>query len=369
MNLQFSLYLDLIRFLAAILVVLYHANVRYLSTEILPLSSHGHIAVIFFFVLSGYVIAYVTDIKESRLSLYWSSRLSRIYSVALPVIIITPLLDLAGLNISQYPIIYHDTPNDWWPIRILASLFFLNETWFNSIMCFSNTPFWSLCYEMSYYLIFSLLIFIKGRVRWWAVTVACLIIGPKILLLFPVWLMGVYLHRTKKIKCISKLFGWILFISSSIILTLWEYLDITNYFSEYVKALVGIKFHTQLAFSKYFLGDWVLGVLIFLNFTAFQAIAEQFSILLNPLSRMIRYSASFTLTLYLFHQPLIQFYAALISGEKGNIVYFWQTMTATMLTIFALGHLTEHRREEIRRWLLIKLSILEQHPYIRKITT
>jgi len=174
---------------------------------------------------------------------------------------------------------------------------------------------------------------------------------------------------SKKIKSISKLFGWILFISSSIILILWEYLDITNYISEYVKALVGIKFHTQLAFSKYFLGDWVLGVLIFVNFTAFQAIAEQFSIFLKPLSRIIRYSASFTLTLYLFHQPLIQFYAALISGEKGNIVYFWQTMTATLLTIFALGHLTEHRREEIRQWLRIKLLILEQHPFIQKITT
>jgi peptidoglycan/LPS O-acetylase OafA/YrhL len=369
MSLQFSLYFDLIRFFAAILVLISHANFRYLSTEVLPLSNHGHIAVIFFFVLSGYVIAYVADVKENNISLYWSSRLSRIYSVALPAIILTPLLDLAGAAISQLPVIYDNSPNDLWLVRVLASLLFLNETWFNSIMCFSNTPFWSLCYEMSYYLIFSLIIFIKGKARWWTVSISCLIIGPKILLLFPVWLMGVYLHHSNIMASISKLSGWILFLASSITLMLWEYLDITNQISASLKTLVGAEFHTQLAFSKYFLGDWILGVLIFINFAAFHAIAEQFSILLNPLKKIIRYAASFTLTLYLFHQPLILFYAALFSGEKGNDVYFWQTIIATIFTIFVLGHLTEHRREGLRQWLRIKLLTLEQHPYILQITS
>jgi peptidoglycan/LPS O-acetylase OafA/YrhL len=369
MNVHFSLYLDLIRFLAAILVVIYHANVRYLSIEKLPLSTHGHLAVIFFFVLSGYVIAYITDVKENRIYLYWSSRLSRIYSVALPVIIITPILDTIGAHISEFQIIYHNNPIDWWPIRIIASLFFLNEIWFNSIMSFSNTPFWSLCYEMSYYLIFSLVIFIRGKAKWWAVCISCLIIGPKILLLFPVWLMGVFLHHSNFIKNISKASGWILFIISAILLILWEHFDITNRISSQLKILTGTEFHTQLAFSKYFLGDWALGVLILINFAAFRTIAPQFSILLNPFKGIIRYAASFTLTLYLFHQPLIQFYAALISGEKGNIIYFWQTMAATMLTIFILGHVTEHKREKLRNWLRIKLLILEEHPIVQRITT
>lgn len=155
MNLQFSLYLDVIRFLAAILVVIAHANVRYLSTEILLLSTHGHLAVIFFFVLSGYVIAYVVDLKENRFSLFWASRISRIYSVAIPVILLTPLFDIAGRSIAELPVIYDGSASDLWPVRIFASLFFLNEMWFNSIMSFSNTPFWSLCYEMSYYFVFS----------------------------------------------------------------------------------------------------------------------------------------------------------------------------------------------------------------------
>ena len=42
MNRAFSIYLDLVRFLAACLVYLYHSNQRLLSTEILPVSNYGH---------------------------------------------------------------------------------------------------------------------------------------------------------------------------------------------------------------------------------------------------------------------------------------------------------------------------------------
>lgn len=367
MNLQFSLYLDIIRFLAAILVVISHANVRYLSSEILPLSSHGHLAVIIFFVLSGYVITYIVDVKENRFSLYWSSRLSRIYSVALPVILLTPLLDYFGRSFAEMPVIYANSASSTWPIRIFASLFFLNETWFNSIMSFSNTPFWSLCYEMSYYLIFSLMIFLKGKARLLSIAISCLVIGPKILLLFPVWLMGSYLHHSKKLAGLSLITGWLLFIGSIVTLVFWEYMDFTMLITEYLKTVVGEKFHKQLAFSKYFLGDWILGILILLNFAAFRTIGPQFAWILNPFKNIIRYAASFTLTLYLFHQPLLQFYAALIAGKEGNIWYFWQTITATLITIFLLGLLTERRREGMRSWLRKKMAILEKANFMKRI--
>jgi len=369
MNLQFSLYLDIIRFLAAVLVVLAHANASYLTSNELPLSSHGHFAVVVFFVLSGYVIAYITDIKEKNISLYWSSRLSRIYSVALPVIILTPLLDYFGHSFATTPVIYADSASDFWPIRILASLFFLNEIWFNSIMSFSNAPYWSLCYEMSYYFIFSLMIFLKGKVRFWSITISCLIIGPKILLLFPVWLTGVYLHKSKRLNVQSLITGWLLFIGSLLALIFWEYMKITWQLSIFLKTLVGAEFHKQLAFSKFFIGDWVVGILILLNFTGFRTIGSQFASILDPFKHIIRYAASFTLTLYLFHQPLLRFYAALIAGEEGNIYFFWQTIIATLLTVFLLGLLTEHRRDSMRQWLRKKLTKLEKMAIMQRILT
>lgn len=42
MNKGFSIYLDLVRFLAACLVYIYHSNQRLLVEEILPASNFGH---------------------------------------------------------------------------------------------------------------------------------------------------------------------------------------------------------------------------------------------------------------------------------------------------------------------------------------
>lgn len=211
------------------------------------------------------------------------------------------------------------------------------------------------------------MIFLKGKVRFWAILISCLVIGPKILLLFPVWLMGVYLHRSKTLEKLSTMAGWFLFISSSAILILWEYFEVTIQISEYLKIYIGDEFHEKLAFSKYFLGDYILGPLIVLNFAGFRAMGHQLAWLLNPFKKVIRYAASFTLTLYLFHQPLIQFYAALIAGEEGEIGYFWQTIAATMVTIFILGYLTERRREGMRQWLRVKLSGLEKRPLMQRV--
>ena len=86
MNRSFSVYLDVVRFTAAFLVYLYHSNQRFLSEAILPASHYGHSSVIVFFVLSGFVIAFVTDTKESRLPAYAASRISRVFSVTVPAI-------------------------------------------------------------------------------------------------------------------------------------------------------------------------------------------------------------------------------------------------------------------------------------------
>ena len=78
MNRPFSIYLDVVRFTAAVLVYLWHSNQRFLVESALPASNYGHSSVIVFFVLSGFVIAYVTDTKESSLSVYSASRIARV---------------------------------------------------------------------------------------------------------------------------------------------------------------------------------------------------------------------------------------------------------------------------------------------------
>src|ERR1700731_1093191 len=137
MSREFSLYLDLVRFVAAFLVMLSHANSRDLTARIIPFSDLGHSAVVIFFVLSGFVIAYITEIKERRASEYAASRMARIYSVALPALLVTIIADSIGERLQ--PSIYvGETTHDWGLLRLLSSVLFMNEFWGISITTFSN---------------------------------------------------------------------------------------------------------------------------------------------------------------------------------------------------------------------------------------
>ena len=213
MNKPFSIYLDLVRFCAACLVYLYHSNQRLLIQDILPWSSFGHSSVIVFFVLSGFVIAYITDTREKQFATYAASRISRIYSVAVPAVLLTIGLDAIGRGL--YPELY-GYPFDQFLLRSAASLLLLNEVWFVSITSFSNVPYWSICYEMWYYVGFGLLMFLPRRPALIATALLACLLGPKIVLLAPIWGLGVLLYRWKRLKDISASVAWWMVLGSMI---------------------------------------------------------------------------------------------------------------------------------------------------------
>jgi peptidoglycan/LPS O-acetylase OafA/YrhL len=53
-----------------------------------------------FFVLSGFVIAFVTTERESDGRSFAIARLARVYSVALPALVVTFVLDAIGRSIK-----------------------------------------------------------------------------------------------------------------------------------------------------------------------------------------------------------------------------------------------------------------------------
>ena len=206
MSRAFSLYLDVVRFLAAMLVLLYHANWIYRPGFVI--TSLGHEAVVIFFVLSGFVIAYVADTREQDFRGFMVARAARIFSVAIPAIILTATLDLVGFQINElaYPEGYRawDLP----VIRVITSTLFLNEIWALGIQLFTNVPYWSLNYEVWYYVLFGVLFFFEGRRKWFAFGVLCLLLGPKIILLLPVWWMGVWIYRSPSLVQMSVASAW-----------------------------------------------------------------------------------------------------------------------------------------------------------------
>lgn len=356
----FSIYLDLVRFVAAVLVVIYHANMRNIIEDVVPLSHHGHAAVIIFFVLSGYVIAYVTDRKENTPAEYWASRLSRIYSLALPAVFLTPLLDVAGE--AMQPAFYEGkTTHDYWYVRMTSSLLFLNEIWAVSIMSFSNVPYWSLCYEMWYYILFAILTFTNGKRRALLLFLVCSFLGPKILLLGPIWALGVFIYRYQPLYRISEITGWGLFLASVVLFCFFESASVTERLSEGLHRVVGSEWHTQLTCSKFFLGDYPLALIIMLNFVGFRRIASRFGLFFRWTGNAIRTVSSYTFSIYIFHQPLLFFFAAAIDGDPKAPLFYLEVMAATALAICLISNVTEQRRGVLRRHLRNILVRLERN--------
>lgn len=359
MSRSFSIYLDLVRFLAALVVFIVHAGYQRFTGG-LPflwrLEDFGNDAVMVFFVLSGFVIAYVADQKEKTIEDYFASRLARLYSIGLPALLLTVLLDAIGTRIlsSEY--------DGWWfnanypVLRFVINLFYCNEIWFFSIRAFSNGPYWSMGYEFWYYVLFAVAFYLRGRVRVAAVTGLGLFIGPKILILFPIWLLGVRVYRWTKEQTIGLAGGLSLFVGSILFYAIFRHVDGPAHLFTFTTQCLGENYVHKLGWSQMFLSSYITGILVGLNFLGASALTSQFGRLLIPLERPIRYLAGFTFPLYLFHYPLLQFFAAFskrfLPAETQRAV----VLLGTILVIWLIGGWAERQKVPLKRFWMRLLN-------------
>ena len=318
----FSLYCDLLRFCAAAAVYLDHLGLVNNDPFALIFFPYGHIAVIIFFVLSGYVIAYVTAEREFALGVYAASRIGRLYSVVLPAIFLTFVLDSAGSHL--HPSTYTAVANNWIPARMVISSLFLNQSWIWTIDLMSNHAFWSLPYEFWYYVLFGSFLFLRGKMRILSLCLAGLLAGPKIILYLPIWLGGVAAyHFAKRGPMQSRhlyfgvsLIAAVVFISLRIrgVLPTWSHRLLPHDFS---------------------LADYAIAATIALNFY----IASGIDFPLNPIGRYVRWGASISFSLYLFHGPLLYFLDALIP-------HYWpvelRSVVMTIVVVSAVALLSRY---------------------------
>ena len=349
MNKPFSVYLDLVRFSAALLVYMWHSNQRFLTESILPASGFGHSAVIVFFVLSGFVIAFITDTKESTLADYAASRISRVFSVAVPAIAITLMLDSVGRIF--YPAIYA-YPYDQFLARIGGSLLMVNEVWLISITSFSNVPYWSICYEWWYYVTFAMVMFLPTWRGILLATATMLVIGPKLILLAPVWWLGVLLYRWRSLQQLSITTSWVMVAFSVFGIILFHRFGMMGISEMWLESLIGSDLVRSLTFSKRFIADYLLSILVFLNFAGMRNLVASRGGLMLAIARPVRFFANYTFTLYLLHQPLFLFWAALVHGDP-TAPWYWVSVTIlTMGSVGVLGFFTENQRHVLRSWIL-----------------
>jgi peptidoglycan/LPS O-acetylase OafA/YrhL len=185
-----SIILDLTRFLLATTVAIGHWTQSAFQDVWKDRTWVGMCAVGGFFVLSGFTIRMLNPHSSRPFNIvqYGVDRASRLWSVALPALLMTGLLDLGAYHINPQYYLYHWGEYATYPLgRLFLNAVFLAQIWNIDVSPLTNSPFWSLSYEAWFYAIFGL--FMARRFVW--TVVACAIAGPNIVYLMLFWLLGV----------------------------------------------------------------------------------------------------------------------------------------------------------------------------------
>jgi hypothetical protein len=191
----FSTYLDLVRAACAIAVVYHHYSNHIVKAFPRVFPNVGQEAVMVFFVLSGFVISHVARRTENDPVVFATKRVARIYPVAIAGVVLSYLL--YALCAPMAPGLYDDrVSSHGWLTEVTLTLSFLNQTiWFPYAMPPANGPYWSLTCEVWFYVLATAMFFAPRRLSLLAIAFAFPILGPKIMLLFPVWLFGAGAER------------------------------------------------------------------------------------------------------------------------------------------------------------------------------
>jgi len=338
--------LDIIRLLSALFVLLTHTNERWLIAEKLPFWD-GHAAVIVFFVLSGFVIAFVTSTKEKTLEAYAASRVARLYSLSLIAIVLTPILDEVGR--SLWPMIYEQSPHDHVLVRMLTSGLFAGEAWWQSMMTFSDQPFWSLNYEAWYYAAFGIILFAPARIRAALLILGALALGPKVLLLAPCWAVGVWLYRTPVFNRLSAGMAAGMFLLALAAIVLYRDWHLEQAFATGLRPIAGAYLFERLSWASFFGADWLLAALVALNFGAARRLSSFMPAVGKGITKALRYLGNLTFPLYIFHYPLLLLWGAVLRGDPMKPWFYCATLALTLASCVLLGAVGEKLRPVIQR--------------------
>jgi len=296
----------------------------------------AHDAVIVFFVLSGYVIAYSAKEKCRSARDYAVARLSRLYSVVVPALLLTLLLWPLGRELD--PELYAQYARSGTVWRYLLTLLHLNQTWLLDAYPPSNTPFWSLGYEAWYYVLFGVAWFVRPwRLRLVLVAVCALAAGPKVLLLLPAWLAGMlacFWSGRFSMERVGAVAGFAVTLVTTLAAMRW--------LPDWPRAPGAAPCYMSGAAISDGLTSVSWAALIWFFDCAFGRLT-----LPERLYGVVRWSANHTFSLYLYHAPLVIFATALIPPLGMSLAAGVTVMAVILLVVLGLGAVTEAQRP---RW-------------------
>jgi peptidoglycan/LPS O-acetylase OafA/YrhL len=350
MDKQFSRYLDLLRIIAALLVLFAHLADPNITDGIINAPSQiGYSSVMVFFVLSGYVISYVAAERELTLTDFTISRIARVYSVVIPALVLTVVVDMILVHIrplvnatqliADIPLYQYAK----FPKYFIMDILFANNIWGLKQTAFSNGAYWSMCFEVYYYVIFAIAFYLRG---WWRsilLAVILLAIGPGPMLRFPLWLFGCVVYRLHRNRKMSVAAARLFFLITSALLLFDLAVDLNLRIDDQLDLLTNG--WVGNSFVRRVVGDTLTGLIVALNIFAARYAAWSF----GRLGAWFTYLASFSFSLYLMHSPLLSFWAAY--WHPGPFM----TVTMVLASVWVLGQVTEKQKDHLRNVLRRKL--------------
>lgn len=342
-----SLYLDVLRIFAAVAVFFSHITRDSLSggnSVVRFLGQFGQEGVAIFFVISGVVIAFVASEKERDFRSYVVARLGRLWSVIVPALILTVVLDTAGRVIA--PEMYARPEIHAWGWNLesvwnfLGPLFFLNQVAFATADPGTNGPFWSLCYEFWYYIIFGIAYYVRGIPRILLAIGAAAIAGPKILGLFPIWAFGLiiylYLGRTSSARLRAGIWGASCVGLFSLMVLKYK----IGTMLVHTVPSVGVGGEDIARWISHF----AVGIACAVNIAVYERSGGAALFRRPGVERWIRFLAARSFSLYLYQAPCLFFFGAITYGMHSATLRLIAVVVMTLAAVLMLAELTERRK-------------------------
>jgi len=335
-----SLYLDAVRVLCAFGVLFWHASQPPISDGAFT-AFPGHHFVIVFFVLSGFVIASTAERPDCTWKNYAADRISRLSCVVIPGLLLTYGLDSLGEHFL--PEVYSLVSPDHQFLRFCFNFFYLQQHWFLCTNPSSNQPFWSIAYEFWYYVIFATWIFIRrSRLKWLALVLISLFIGPKIMLLLPCWLAGCATYYCCKCRFqIPKKLQWVFFVASLVAIICILYSPKSFGMDN------GRSGRWPLYHSFNFIADNIFAVIVAFNFwTAGQILTSKTDI---AGASLIRWASHRTFSLYLYHVPILWCIRALTNYDIHKPLSVFCAIVGCLVVVAGVSEFTEQYYPQLRK--------------------
>ncbi|MGI4829745.1 MAG: acyltransferase family protein [Janthinobacterium lividum] len=369
-----SILLDVLRFAAALVVVLSHMPLFLNGPEFIPERS-GNTAVCIFFVLSGFVIRYVTVTRVPTGRDYAIDRITRIYSVVVPALVLTMLLEYTAFHHSPTAFRFGADPTPWEyvPKQLLQNLTFTVGWWGYGFPPLANGAFWSLSFECVYYALYGFWRY-APRGRWVLIPLLLLLVGPAITLLFPIWLLGAalydlyaYLHRQKTgiawATLAMLLYGAMLFVLRDHIVHWLLMTDVHQRSIALTRLMASFawgrdQFHGAPLhwLDRLSLSFFISGVLMAVAMLPFLLALDRFVPAASKRAeRRVRFVADSTFTLYLVHLPVL-LWLMTMHGQRWTNWRQGSAMLGLMIVISivlagAFDHLKNAMRGGLHRLL------------------